>query len=89
MAVRWLFKKVSMHHLSKKLPRMYISKVYARIEPKILMAWHWNLVNEASMLLPKYASKNFYKTNDFLKRYDKNCCKSLNCYSSAIRYVFM
>ena len=68
---------------------MYISQVYARIESKILVPWHWNLVNEASMLLPKYASNNFYKTNVFLKRSDKNCCKSLNCYSSAIRYVFM
>ena len=41
---------------------MWISKVCTQIKPKISIPWHWNSVNEASMLLPKYSSKNFTKT---------------------------
>ena len=41
---------------------MWFSKVCTEIKAKILMPWHRNLVNEASMLLPKYVSKNFWKT---------------------------
>ena len=40
---------------------MWISKVCTQIKPKILMPWHRNSINEASMLLPKYVSKNFEK----------------------------
>ena len=41
---------------------MWISKVFTQMKTKILMPWHRNLVNEASMLLKKYVSKNFTKT---------------------------
>ena len=41
---------------------MWVSKVSTQSKTKILMPWHRNSVNEASMLLPKYVSKNFTKT---------------------------
>ena len=63
-AARQLFKEVSMHH--KKLPWVQISKVYIWIEPKVSVPWHWNLVNEASMLLIKDVPNNITKTMLFL-----------------------
>ena len=41
---------------------MWISKVCTQTKTKILLLWHRNPVNEASMLLPKYVFKNFSKT---------------------------
>ena len=41
---------------------MSVSKVSTQIKTKILMSWHRNSVNGASMLLPKYVSKSFTKT---------------------------
>ena len=46
---------------------MWISKVHTQIKPKVSVPWHWNLVNEAIMLLPKDVSNNFTK-NIFLLR---------------------
>ena len=40
---------------------MWILKVCTQMKPKISVPWHWNSVNEASMLLTKYISKNFTK----------------------------
>ena len=41
---------------------MWISKVFTEIKAKILIPWHRNSVNEPSMLLPKYVSKDYWKT---------------------------
>ena len=40
---------------------MWILKVCTQMKPKISVPWHWNAVNEESMLLTKYISKNFTK----------------------------
>ena len=49
-----------MHYLCKKLPWMWISKVCTWIKPKVSVPWHWNSVNEATMLLPKDVSNFNY-----------------------------
>ena len=41
---------------------MKISKIYTLLEPKVLVPWHWNSVNETRMLLPEDVSNNFTKT---------------------------
>lgn len=38
---------------------MKSSKVYTGTEPKISIPWHWNSVNETSVLLPKCVLNNF------------------------------
>ena len=40
---------------------MLISKVCTQIKARKPVPWHWNSVNEASMLLPKGVSKNLQK----------------------------
>ena len=42
--------KEPMHYSCKNLRWMWISKVFSRIKSKVLVAWNWNSVNEASML---------------------------------------
>ena len=41
---------------------MWNSKVCTRAKPEVSMPWHWNLVNEAIMLLPKGVLKKFTKS---------------------------
>ena len=40
---------------------IWISKVYNRIKPKVSVPWHWNLINEITILLPRDGSNIFTK----------------------------
>ena len=51
---------------------MLISKVCTQIKIKISVFWHWNSINEASMLLPKDVSKHFTKAMFSLRDIIKN-----------------
>ena len=46
---------------------MWISIAYTLIKPKVSVNWHWNSINEASMVLPKDVLNNFTKTMFSLK----------------------
>ena len=43
------------------------SKFCAWIKPNVSVLWHWNRVNEGSMLLPRHVLNNFAKTMFFLR----------------------
>ena len=64
---RWLFKEISMHYVCKNYLKCEFKKFSTRIKPKVSAPWHWNSINEASMLLPKDFSNNFAEIILFLR----------------------